>query len=1308
MTRIVQSKRWLPCMLLLACWIIAGAPAHGQQQTSRAILEVLFQQRPAAGIRQQANQTFPAVWSQLRPIDRPVLVQTAERLHQRGLLDVSLTTVAGNLRSRTENDARGARAALAVAQRLAARPDTQRIRFEEKRVWSGPNARLEQIARSLPGAENRRVDVVCMVAGTRVEIEVKNREAENQRIAVRSDERSRIAHDLIFHLENGWTGLRWLFHPPEGMTSDRNLRNNMLAPIRQAFLDEFKKLYGSHEAIRDACESKGWASLEMALQALQDQLERGCLVNFTDDFRMPHDGPPGSGSPPSNVPEEAQQEHAAHQMRINEKLAALQRAERHTASLEGEGISGGVILGNKIDPASGKVVEAKFIWEPGDYAIELLVESPTGKRTKCRYLDVDPTDLWCAYHIVQPTAVMREQYKVPPAECNLVSCRPTGGTGAMRFAVHPALVDTHLAAAAMWLDALMLDPYEKCLPVNREKLVSLQWFDAPAGMRIKGDNLTVEPLNQPADLILRLRFFGMARPPQLMQTRIGEWGKDMLEAVLKRPTLPGFIGRHTWDECAMLAERQWINRHGRELPFAADKVLPKLKRDYPCVRVMDRFARTLAVLNWIADSQNGRLPLLPTEIMPQKAATPTRLRYVDFPSIRLPLTPQLPGEISGDSKKMSQRWYIGMHQGKKIGYQLATTRTFVKAGEPLIETILVTELQLLRGGDLVEMKEELVQLSKPNGSLVEFHLAVTSNSQPEPRWVRGRLEKDLLILEEVEKKVVRMNWKEDGGESYQLFNGLADQLPLKLRTPGNQESRLVADFLNGKTGVQKLRAESWEEIELVGRREKLLRIKRTIEDHEELLWIDASGFVRKKKHFGIEWIAATREQANRANDRFDSVEIARVDYPPPDVGRLDRLRLRLTMSKEENSPKLPTTPHQRVKTLPGGGIEVDLNAQDFRNPKPAPAVPLSDVDRRRYLQPTLHLDFEDQAIQSLVKYFAKQDVRKTLLSLEGSLRLTIGKDYSSLQHPQASKVLTVNKSDCRGVATLLAALARGIGVPSRIALGWVYVPGDLGFAGHAWTEVWIDGQWRALDGTTGNGGISAAYLKEFDIADWSEYAAYYKKQNPLDLNRLRIEVIAAQSIADPAQRQPLDLLWKHRKLERAPVNGRTTAMVQREAVAYAEKLAMVGSLHLQQKSEKTIKEARAEADQLAHRLNITPRDPCWPLQGVNYVDQLNLWYALMIRLEPSLHQDFAQRYDQRTAKLFSFALRVRLLIELAETPLIGELKRSTDELLRALAKELNRPALVEPLFVGGLMPSSLHLPQFRQVWELLQKDLADN
>src|SRR5262249_55824363 len=86
---------------------------------------------------------------------------------------------------------------------------------------------------------------------------------------------------------------------------------------------------------------------------------------------------------------------------------------------------------------------------------------------------------------------------------------------------------------------------------------------------------------------------------------------------------------------------------------------------------------------------------------------------------------------------------------------------------------------------------------------------------------------------------------------------------------------------------------------------------------------------------------------------------------------------------------------------------------------------------------------------------------------------------------QAAKDL---RGDCRQHAMLTAAMCRAIGVPSRTALGLIYVNRggqrpEMGF--HMWTEVWIAGEWLGIDATLGRGSVGAAHVKISDHS-WHE------------------------------------------------------------------------------------------------------------------------------------------------------------------------------------------------------------------------------
>jgi transglutaminase-like putative cysteine protease len=77
----------------------------------------------------------------------------------------------------------------------------------------------------------------------------------------------------------------------------------------------------------------------------------------------------------------------------------------------------------------------------------------------------------------------------------------------------------------------------------------------------------------------------------------------------------------------------------------------------------------------------------------------------------------------------------------------------------------------------------------------------------------------------------------------------------------------------------------------------------------------------------------------------------------------------------------------------------------------------------------------------------------------------------------ADEVARCRQGDCTEMGILAAAMARAVGVPSRVVFGLVYDADNHGFGGHLWTEVFADGQWHPLDATGVIDTVGAAYIK---------------------------------------------------------------------------------------------------------------------------------------------------------------------------------------------------------------------------------------
>jgi len=81
--------------------------------------------------------------------------------------------------------------------------------------------------------------------------------------------------------------------------------------------------------------------------------------------------------------------------------------------------------------------------------------------------------------------------------------------------------------------------------------------------------------------------------------------------------------------------------------------------------------------------------------------------------------------------------------------------------------------------------------------------------------------------------------------------------------------------------------------------------------------------------------------------------------------------------------------------------------------------------------------------------------------------------------PSALEVLKTRVGDCNEHTALYVAMARAIGIPSRIAVGLVYLRGAFYY--HAWAEVWLDegegGLWLPVDPTLNQFPADATHVR---------------------------------------------------------------------------------------------------------------------------------------------------------------------------------------------------------------------------------------
>jgi len=169
---------------------------------------------------------------------------------------------------------------------------------------------------------------------------------------------------------------------------------------------------------------------------------------------------------------------------------------------------------------------------------------------------------------------------------------------------------------------------------------------------------------------------------------------------------------------------------------------------------------------------------------------------------------------------------------------------------------------------------------------------------------------------------------------------------------------------------------------------------------------------------------------------------------------------------------LPETDVQKVARNEDGSVNVTIARLSYESGNGKVQVEhgkTSPPEMAEYLESNLMINLKDEKLMELgrraaggkLETFALADtLRRFVSEYVKSKNLNIG-------FATASEVARTQEGDCSEHGVLLAALGRLNGIPSRVAVGLVYVPSFAGrsniFGYHLWTQFHIDGRWLDYD-----------------------------------------------------------------------------------------------------------------------------------------------------------------------------------------------------------------------------------------------------
>ena len=199
----------------------------------------------------------------------------------------------------------------------------------------------------------------------------------------------------------------------------------------------------------------------------------------------------------------------------------------------------------------------------------------------------------------------------------------------------------------------------------------------------------------------------------------------------------------------------------------------------------------------------------------------------------------------------------------------------------------------------------------------------------------------------------------------------------------------------------------------------------------------------------------------------------------PDITTANRIKWKMTIADEEN-PASAFSQDDRQSAGPADRgtvvLTVKSGREESRDTKPVP-------ESGEFKEACYYLDSDDATVRGLaiLAVGRETDPWQKAVKIEQFVnkKMKVSSEVGFATASQVAKSLT---GDCRQHAMLAAAMCRAVEIPSRTALGLVYVDQSanaiLGF--HMWMEVMIDGKWRGLDPIFGLKGLTPGHIKICD------------------------------------------------------------------------------------------------------------------------------------------------------------------------------------------------------------------------------------
>lgn len=429
--------------------------------------------------------------------------------------------------------------------------------------------------------------------------------------------------------------------------------------------------------------------------------------------------------------------------------------------------------------------------------------------------------------------------------------------------------------------------------------------------------------------------------------------------------------------------------------------------------------------------------------------------------------------------EVRESWYGVFIQGERIGY------TFVKTTKT--DSGLVIENRSQMTIMMMGMSQSMATLvsahTDPEYALLDFSAEITTAGHT--ARFDGTIEGTTLTLTSEIQGVKKTETRELKEKPY-FHDAVEDLLKARGMKPGDAFSIPYFDPVTQAAASARITVIGRESVTMGAETRDAMRVEIDFMGFVSVLWIADDYRLIKETvpSMGMEMIPMSKEEALAEispDESFDLLGFFSVKLAEPIPGQQDLAYIKLALEDIETSDLNIVDDFQRIASA--SPLLLELERPDL-NQFSTLSLPVAGQDD--FLKSSVYvLSDHPEIIRTAQSMIGKETNAReaTRLLVDGVYRMIDKKPTPSM--PTALDVLRTKEGDCNEHAVLFCALARAVGIPTKIYVGLVNLYGDAYYY-HAWCAVWL-GKWVPVDPTFDQFPADLYHLKlqEGEVSEWA-------------------------------------------------------------------------------------------------------------------------------------------------------------------------------------------------------------------------------